>query len=104
MNPDADHQAQRGTIVMTSMTLLGGGFLLLLLFLACGGLWLYVIMVVAGMAAFTGLQYVLWGRAMSAEVAREQAAEAAQSTEEAVPDREEAKDWTPEERSWYRRF
>ncbi len=98
-------QAQRGTVITTMLTLMGGSVFLFFLFLACGGLWIHVLMVVAGIAAFGGLQYLLWGRAMSASVAREAAAEeAAADVQDSVPDREEAKEWTPEERSWYRRF
>ncbi len=103
MNPDAQQQAQRSALVTTMLTLMGGSVFLFFLFLACGGLWIYVLLVVAGMAAFGGLQYLLWGRAMSATVARESAAEAAE-TDDDIPDRAEAKDWTDEERSWYRRF
>jgi hypothetical protein len=102
MNQEAERQAQRGTVLATMMTILGGSLFIFFLFLACGGLWIYVLLVAVGMAAFGGLQYLLWGRAMSAEVAKD--AEENTAKEDAIPDREEAKDWTPEERNWYRRF
>jgi hypothetical protein len=41
---------------------------------------------------------------MSAAVAHEAAAEQMAAENDDIPDRDEAKDWSPEERSWYRRF
>jgi hypothetical protein len=103
MSREAEQPDHRSIVLTSMLTLMGGSLILFFLFVACGGLWIHVMAVIGGMAAFTGLQYLLWGRSMSAAVAKEQAAEQIRE-DSADSEREEAKEWTPEERSWYRRF
>jgi hypothetical protein len=55
--------------VLLSVIVVSG--FLFLLFLICGGLSLYVLAVVGGMAAFGFLHYLLWGHSLSEEVADE---------------------------------
>jgi hypothetical protein len=94
---------RRGTMLSVAFSVMGGGLILFFLFLACGGLWLYVLAVVAAFTLIGCIHYLLWGYALSVE-ARADLDKQASEADDQIPDREEAREWTPEERSWYRRF
>jgi hypothetical protein len=105
MNPEAEQRAQRGAFLSVVLTGLGSSVFLFFLFLACGGLWIYVVAVLGGIALFGFVHYLLWGHAMTNQVSAEaKEHEAREERADDIPDRLEARDWTPEERSWYRRF
>jgi hypothetical protein len=87
MEYDNNHQSSRGreTMLTIILALLGGGGFLLFLILVSGGFFFYVGVAFAGIAAFGAVHYVLWGHAMTQEVAQEQAEEAAiKETEQAA--------------------
>ena len=68
-------QEQRGNFLSLALaTLFGGGFLLFLIY-ASGGFFFYVLVVVVLMATVGFLHYVLWGQALTQEVAAEKEAE-----------------------------
>lgn len=104
MNNEADHRSARGSFLSVILTLLAACFFLFFLFLACGGIAVYVIWVVAGVGLIGLLHYMLWGNAYSQEVEGEREELEIREREEELPDRAGAGEWTPEERSWYRRF
>jgi hypothetical protein len=104
MNESANQPDQRGTFLAAVFTLLGTSFVLFFLFLSCGGLAVYVIGVTAGLALFGLIHYLLWGHTFSQEAAGEREDDENRQAADDIPDREEAKEWTEEERSWYRRF
>jgi hypothetical protein len=104
VNSSADRSDQRGTFLAVVMTVLGASFVLFFLFLSCGGLAVYVVGVAGGIAVFGIIHYFLWGHAFSQEVIGEGEEEEIRQTVDEVPDRKESREWTPEERSWYRRF
>jgi hypothetical protein len=103
MDSEAKRQAQRGAFLTVMMTLLGGGVFLFFLFLTCGGLAVAILAVLAGVVAYGALSYFLWGHALAVTAARE-AAPPEEPQRDGDLDRAEAKDWSPEERAWYRRF
>lgn len=96
----------RSRILTAALTVLSASVFLFVMFFACGGLLVYIVAVLLVMAAIAGLQYLLWGRALTASAMREEAASQQQALEanDISLDREEARDWTPEERTWYQRF
>jgi hypothetical protein len=110
MNSEADRRTQRETFLAVALTLMGGSVFLFVLFVACGGLAIYVLAVVLGLSILGLVHYVLWGYALSAQMPVEDAehhgpvdaTEPETADEEADP--QTAQDWTPEERSWFRRF
>jgi hypothetical protein len=104
MDHQAERSAPRGTFLSVVLSGLAGSVFLFFLFLACGGLWIYIVAVMAGITLFGFLHYLLWGHALSTQVSREAREEESSVREDGIPDRLEAKDWTDEERSWYRRF
>jgi hypothetical protein len=104
MDQEAHNRDQRSTLLTVVFMVIGGAFFLFFLFLACGGLWLYVVAVVTGTTLIGCFHYLLWGYALSAEINAETNEEPSDLVENPIPDRQEAQEWTPEERSWYRRF
>lgn len=105
MESSTDRNSARGRIVGTMLTLMGGSLFLGLLFLICGGMAYYMIAVVAGVAAFGYLHYVVWGHSFSDEVAVErEETEREEAAEQEAREQWPPSDWTPDERSWYRRF
>jgi len=76
-------QRQRGNFLTLALTaLFGGGFLLFLIF-ASGGFFFHVLVVVAIMAAVGFLHYVLWGQALTQQVAAEKEADELRERQEA---------------------
>ena len=73
--PSADHRSSLLTVMLTG--LLAGGFLFFLI-LVSGGFFFWVALAVAGIVALGFFHYMVWGYAMTQEVADEQAREAAQ--------------------------
>jgi hypothetical protein len=104
MDHQAEQRAQRGTFLSVVLSGLAASVFLFFLFLACGGLWIYFVAVLTGITLFGFLHYLLWGHALSAQVSSEAREEESRARGDEIPDRLEAKDWTEEERSWYRRF
>jgi hypothetical protein len=101
---ESDIGGQRSAFLSIMLTVLAVSFFLFVAFVSCGGLVLYALAVVAGLGVFGYLHYFLWGQALSAEVAGEREEKAIRERNEAEPLPDEPADWTPEERSWYRRF
>jgi hypothetical protein len=58
---------------------LGGGICVLLI-VATGGFFLYMLLAILGIMGFGYVHYLLWGRAMTEEVDREKAVEEARSS------------------------
>lgn len=104
MNPEAERLAQRGAFLSVMLTVMGGSLFLFVLFVACGGLAIYVLAVVLGLGVFGLVHYVLWGHIVSAQVTAEKPSAESPADQDGLEERREARDWTPEERSWYRRF
>src|SRR5262249_54694072 len=102
MDHEAERQlAQRGTILTVSLTVMGGSLVCFFLCLAGGGVGILVLAVMAGIGVFGLIHYFLWGHALSAEVAGEdREGEPGPAAGDEIPDRQEATDWTAEERSW----
>ncbi len=76
-------QQQRGSLLTFALVaLFGGGFLFFLIY-ASGGFFLYVVVTVAIMAAVGFLHYVLWGQALTQQVAAEKEAEELRERQEA---------------------
>src|SRR2546423_8213268 len=83
-------QQQRGHYLTLALTaLVGGGFLLFLIY-ASGGFFLNVIGVVVGMAIAGFRHHVLWGQSLTQQVAAEKEAEEVRERQEA--DREYSSD------------
>jgi hypothetical protein len=108
MDYDADELEQRSRFLSVALTVLGASVFLFVLFVACGGLLVYIVAVVAGLGIFGLIHYLLWGHALSAQMtekadedAEDARAERADPEDDGAPERRQ---WTPEERSWYRRF
>jgi hypothetical protein len=105
MDHEAERLSQRGTFLTVAMTVMGGSVFLFFLFLVCGGLAVYVMAVVAGMASLGLVHYLLWGHALSADIAGKHNVKSDPDQVDAeAREPEGAKDWSPEERSWYHRF
>jgi len=79
MEPEPNPQQPRRETLLTVMLtgLLAGGFLFFLI-LVSGGFFFWVVLSVAGIVALGFFHYMVWGYAMTQEVADEQAREAAQ--------------------------
>jgi hypothetical protein len=74
MNPPNDEQLPRRETMLTVMlTGLGAGVFLFFLILISGGFFFYVVLAVALMVALGFFHYLVWGYAMTQEVADEQA-------------------------------
>jgi hypothetical protein len=104
MDHQADQSSARGAFLSAMLILLGGSFILFFMFLVCGGLAIGVLAVVAGLAAFGFFHYLLWGHSFTREVAGEREEMEIREQMEELPDHPGGREWTPEERSWYRRF
>jgi hypothetical protein len=96
MDPEQDGRLRRQTFLSIILTLLAAAFFLLVLILISGGFFFYVLEVALGVAAFIGLHYLLWGRALSMQVAGER-------EEEQLRERAAATEW-PEEEEEQRAF
>jgi hypothetical protein len=107
-----DHEAedleQRSRFLSIVLSVMGASVFLFFLFLACGGLAVPILAVMAGLGVFGLIHYLLWGYAFSAQVTEEAEEEARREPAEPgaaeVDGPPESQGWTPEERSWYRRF
>ena len=105
MNPQTERESERATLMTVMLTLMSGSLFFFVLFLACGGLWLYVLAVIAGMTIFGYAHYFLWGHALSSQVTADQKCQQLAETGNDEPSEPpESNSWTPEERTWYRRF
>ena len=104
MPEPANQSDHRGTVLTVAFTFLGAGFILFFLFISCGGWALEILAVTGGIAVFGLIHYLLWGRSFNQEVAGEREETVIPQATEELPDPVEAKEWTPEERSWYKRF
>jgi hypothetical protein len=78
------------------LTVVVGSFFILLLFVTCGGVLVYILAVLAGITVFGLIHYLLWGHALSEEVAGE-------AEQEKIPEAPEDEDW-PEGGFSARRF
>jgi hypothetical protein len=88
---------RRQTFLTVFLALLLGLFALLVLILVSGGFFLYVIYLALAIAGIAAVHYVLWGRALSREVAGER-------EEEQLRQRAAADDWPlPDPNSFRRR-
>lgn len=88
MDPEAASQpSSRETLLAVLMGLALGGATMVFLFLMCGGLVVWGALVLATLAAIAGLNYLLWGRALSRNVAgeREEAEIRSQAEEDGWP-------------------
>src|SRR3984893_13849166 len=74
---DNPHQQRRETLLTVLLSGLGAGAFLFFLILISDGLILYMVLAVAAVVALGFFHYVVWGYAMTQEVADEQAREAA---------------------------
>jgi hypothetical protein len=108
MDHEAEELERRGRFLSIVLSVIGASVFLFFLFLACGGLAIPILAVVAGMGVFGLIHWLLWGYASSSQAAAEAQEEAnRESAEPAAPEVDgppESRRWTPEERSWYRRF
>jgi hypothetical protein len=77
MPHDNPHPQRRETLLTVVLSGLAAGACLFFLILISGGFIFYVLLAVAGIVALGFFHYVLWGYAMTQEVADEQAREAA---------------------------
>jgi polyferredoxin len=75
--PDNPHAQRRETMLTVILSGLAAGFFLFFLILVSDGLILYMVLAVAAVVALGFFHYVVWGYAMTQEVAEEQAHEAA---------------------------
>lgn len=73
----------RGSLLSILLALFFGGGFLLFLILVTGGFFMYVVSIVGAIAILGLLHYVVWGEAMTREVAAERAAEEAKARLEA---------------------
>ena len=97
MHDDDRIRRQRSTLLSGLFTVFFGGSAILLSILLCGGLTIYMLAVVGGLVAFGYVHYLLWGQALSAEVADER--------EETEAEGElEDEGWTYEEPNWRHRL
>jgi hypothetical protein len=92
-SPPPDH---RSSLLTVMLTLIGGSLFLVVLFIACSGVIVYLGAVVAGVAVMGVIHYLLWGHSLSEAVADEREQE-----QEADPMADD--DW-PEERFSSRRL
>ena len=83
---DNPRPPRRQTFLTVFLALLLGTFALLVLILVSGGIFLYVIYLALAIAGIALIHYVLWGRALSREVAGER-------EEEQLRQRAAADDW-----------
>jgi hypothetical protein len=108
MDHEAEELERRGRFLSIVLSVMGASVFLFFLFLACGGLAIPILAVVTGLGIFGLIHWLLWGYAFSSQVtedAREEADRALDTP--AAPEVDgppESQQWTPEERSWYRRF
>jgi hypothetical protein len=84
------HQQRRQDFLTLFLTFLGGAFFLFVLVLLTGGLFFYVGLAFAGIAALGALHYLLWGKVLSDAVAGER-------EEEQLRRRAADEDWPPED-------
>ena len=64
LDPEARQRDQLATFLVVTLSLLvGGSFVMFLIFVSLG-LFLWVIVTAAGIAVFTGLHYLIWGRSI----------------------------------------
>jgi polyferredoxin len=78
---DNPHQQRRETLLTVILSGLAAGFFLFFLILVSDGLILYMVLAVAAVVALGFFHYVVWGYAMTQEVADEQARDAANRQE-----------------------
>ena len=97
MPDDSRVHRQRSAFLSVLFTVLFGGGALVLSFLLCGGLAVYVLAVVGGLVVFGYAHYLLWGHSLSTEVAGER--EQAQTEGELEDD-----GWSYEEPNWHHRL
>lgn len=67
-SPPPDH---RSSLLTLMLTLIGGSLFLLVLFITCGPFIINIGAVVAGVALFGVIHYLLWGHSMTEAVAEE---------------------------------
>ena len=91
--PPGDH---RSSLLTVMLTIIGGSLFLLVLFIACGGLIVYIGAVVGGIAVIGLIHYLLWGHSLTEAVAQER-------EQEEITDPLGDDDW-PEERFSTRRL
>jgi hypothetical protein len=108
MDSEAEDLEQRSRFLSIVLSVIGASVFLFFLFVACGGLAVPILAVVAGMGVFGLIHWFLWGYAFSSQAAEEAQEEMErEQAESAAPEVDgpaESRQWTPEERSWYRRF
>jgi hypothetical protein len=104
MDHEAEELEQRSRFLTIVLSVMGASVFLFFLFLACGGLALPILAVVAGMGVFGLIHWLLWGHAFSSQTGEEASHEPAEPAAPEVDGPPETQHWTPEERSWYRRF
>lgn len=97
MKDDDSIRQQRSTFLSGLFTLFFGGSAIVLSFLLCGGLTIYMLAVIGGLVAFGYVHYLLWGQALSTEVAEER--EQTETEGELEDD-----GWTYEEPNWHHRL
>jgi len=85
--PPADH---RSSLLTVMLTIIGGSLSFVVLFIACGGVIIYIGAVVGGIAVIGLIHYLLWGHSLTEAVAEEREQE--ETTDPLADD-----DW-PEER------
>ena len=91
--PPADH---RSSLLTVMLTIIGGSLFFVVLFIACGGVIIYIGAVVGGIAVIGLIHYLLWGHSLTEAVADER-------EQEEIADPRADDDW-PEERFSTRRL
>jgi hypothetical protein len=91
MDPEQDAARQRRqNFLSVFLTVLAAAFFLFVLILISGGFFFYVLQVALGVTGLIALNYLLWGRALSMQVAGER-------EEEQLRERAAAAEWPEEE-------
>jgi hypothetical protein len=94
------HRGDRGTSLGMMLTAVSLGFFLLVLIFISGGFFFYVLLITLGLFGVALFHYVVWGRAMTQEVAGEREEE--QLRQRALAD-DLDDDWQPPDRHGIRR-
>jgi hypothetical protein len=88
--PSSPEQQRRQTFLVVFLTGLAGAGFVFFLVLITGGFLLEILAALAGIALFGSIHYLVWGRALSQQVAGQRAAEEER-------ERAEAEEWSFEE-------
>ena len=68
MEEEFDPQGERSAFLTVILTIMAGSFIFFFMFIICGGLAVYALMIVGFLAVMGLFHYLLWGHAMDAGV------------------------------------